>query len=138
MDKAAVLSETVRQVRELRKTVSALEGVCCGNGAKDCVFPGETDKLSLESCDDEQGLVKVTFSCEDRPGLMSTVAKAVRTVKGRVVKSEMVTVGGRTKCVSWVRGLGGRNEGIVMLRRALKVAIERPILAGISKDPRFS
>lgn len=133
-----MLSETVRQVRELRKTVSALEGVCCGNGAKDCVFPGETDKLSLESCDDEQGLVKVTFSCEDRPGLMSTVAKAVRTVKGRVVKSEMVTVGGRTKCVLWVRGLGGRNEGIVMLRRALKVVIERPILAGISKDPRFT
>jgi hypothetical protein len=136
MDKAAVLAETVRQVRELRKAVSGLEAVCSG---KDCVFPGEMDKLSLENCDDEQGLVKATFSCEDRPGLMSTVAKALRTVKGRVVKSEMVTVGGRTKSVLWVRGLGGGNEGIVMLRRALKVVIERPMLSGmISNNPRFT
>uniref|UniRef100_A0A2N9EPK3 BHLH domain-containing protein n=1 Tax=Fagus sylvatica TaxID=28930 RepID=A0A2N9EPK3_FAGSY len=134
MDKATVLAETVRQVRELRKTVSDLEAVCRGSSStKDCVFPGEANRLSLENCDNHQGLVKVTFSCEDRPGLISAVARTLRSMKGRVVKFEMVTLGGRTKNVLWVRGLSGGNEGIVMLRRALKVVIDRPILPGFSK-----
>lgn len=123
-----MLTETVRQVRVLRRTVSALEAVCSGGSPKDCVFPGEMDELCLKDCEDEQGpLVKVTFSCEDRPGLMSTVARVLRTAKGKVVKSEMVTVGGRTKTVLSVRELpGGRNNEA--LKRALKVAIERTIL----------
>ena len=64
-----MLAETVRQVRELRKTVPDLEGVC-GGSSKDCVFPGGADKLSLENGDgdNDQGPVKVTFSREDRPG----------------------------------------------------------------------
>lgn len=61
------------------------------------------------------------FSCEDRPGLMSAMERALRSVQGRLVRSEMVTVGGRTKSVLWVQGLSGGNaEGIVKLRRALK------------------
>lgn len=134
-----MLAETVRLVRELRTTVSDLEAVCRGR-TKDCVFPGEADKLSLEHSDEDKGgvLVKVTFSCEDRPGLMSEVAREVRSVKGRVVKSEMVTVGGRTKSVLWVQGVGDGNDGTAKLRRALKVVIERPILLGISKVPRLS
>ncbi|KAK4584180.1 hypothetical protein RGQ29_022072 [Quercus rubra] len=134
MDKATMLAETVQQVRELRKTVPDLEGVC-GGSSKDCVFPGGADKLSLENGDgdNDQGLVKVTFSCEDRPGLISAVARTLRSMKGRVVKFEMVTLGGRTKSVLWVQGLSGGNEGIGMLRRALKVVIERLNLPGISK-----
>ncbi|KAK4584187.1 hypothetical protein RGQ29_022077 [Quercus rubra] len=121
MDKATMLAETVQQVRELRKTVPDLEGVC-GGSSKDCVFPGGADKLSLENGDgdNDQGLVKVTFSCEDRPGLISAVARTLRSMKGRVVKFEMVTLGGRTKSVLWVQGLSGGNEGTGMLRRALK------------------
>ena len=139
MDKATVLAETVRQVRELRKTVSDLEGVC-GGSSKDCVFPGGADKLSLENGDgdDDKGLVKVTFSCEDRPGLISAVARTLRSMKGRVVKFEMVTLGGRTKSVLWVQGLSGGNEGIGMLRRALKVVIDRPNFPGISKRSRLT
>lgn len=133
-----MLAETVRLVRELRTTVSDLEAICRGR-TKNCVFPGEADKLSLEhSEEDTGGVVKVTFSCEDRPGLMSEVAREVRSVKGRMVKSEMVTVGGRTKSVLWVQGVGDGNDGTAKLRRALKVVIERPILQGISKVPRLS
>ncbi|KAK7841372.1 transcription factor bhlh131 [Quercus suber] len=69
-----------------------LEGVC-GGSSKDCVFPGGADKLSLENGDgdddDDKGLVKVTFSCENRPGLISAVARTLRSMKGRVVKFEM-------------------------------------------------
>ena len=59
-------------------------------------------------------------------------------MKGRVVKFEMVTLGGRTKSVLWVQGLSGGNEGIEMLRRALKVVIERLNLPGISKRSRLT
>ncbi|XP_041000649.1 transcription factor bHLH131-like, partial [Juglans microcarpa x Juglans regia] len=117
-DKATVLAETVRQVTELRKTASDLEAVCDGSN-KDCMFPCEADKLTLEHCDDDWEAVMVMFSCEDRPGLMSAMERALRSVQG--VTSEMVTVGGRTKSVLWVQGLNGGNaEGIVKLRRALK------------------
>ncbi|KAG6619777.1 transcription factor bHLH131-like isoform X1 [Carya illinoinensis] len=132
MDKATVLAETVRQVRELRKTVSDLEAVCHGSN-KDCEFPSGVDKLSLERCEDDNGVVKVTFSCEDRTGLMSAVARQLRAVKGRVVRSKMVTVGGRTKVVLWVHGLEGGNEGMVMVRRALKEVIDKPVSPGIMK-----
>ncbi|KAG7990227.1 hypothetical protein I3843_02G014800 [Carya illinoinensis] len=108
--KATVLAEMVRQVRGLRKTASDLEAVCDGTSNKDCIFPCKADKL-----------IKVMFSCEDRPGLMSAMERALRSVQGRLVRSEMVTVGGRTKSVLWVQGLSGGNaEGIVKLRRALK------------------
>ncbi|KAJ7953528.1 transcription factor bHLH [Quillaja saponaria] len=125
MDKASVLEETIRQVMALKKNVSELEAVSRGS-TDEIVFPGESDKLNLEHCIDDQGLMKATLSCEDRPGLMSALARALRSVKGKVVRAEMVTVGGRTKSVLWVQGLGCGNEGMGMLKRALKVVIHRP------------
>lgn len=122
----------------------AVRTVCSrpGGADRDCVFPVvvAVRTLSLENGvgDDDKGLVKVTFSCEDRPGLISAVARTLRSMKGRVVKFEMVTLGGRTKSVLWVQGLSGGNEGIGMLRRALKVVIDRPNLPGISKRSRLS
>lgn len=129
-----MLAETVRQVRELKRAVAEVEAACRHGDSDECVLPGGVDKLSLEQCDGEQeGLVKATLSCGDRPGLISDMTRALSSVKGRLVRAEMVIVGGRSKNVLWIQGLGDGKEGMVALRRALKVVIDRPIFAGLRK-----
>ncbi|KAL5822102.1 hypothetical protein ACOSQ3_023984 [Xanthoceras sorbifolium] len=133
MDKASVLAETIKSLRELQKSVKELKAVCQGH--KVYVFPSEADELNLRYSDN-MGLLKATLSCEDKPGLISDLTRAVRSVKGRVVKAEMVTVGGRTKFVLWVQALKG-DEGMMMLKRALNLVIDRPVLPAKGKKLRF-
>ncbi|XP_050133486.1 transcription factor bHLH131-like [Malus sylvestris] len=118
-DKASLLAEAVRR--------------------DECVLPGGVDKLSIEQCEGEkEGLVKATCSCEDRPGLKSEMTRAPSCVKGRVVRAEMVTVGGRSKNAVWLQRLGGGNEGVVALKRALKMVADRPVLPrNVSKKLPF-
>ncbi|XP_021273845.1 transcription factor bHLH131 isoform X2 [Herrania umbratica] len=133
MDKASVLGETIRQVRELKKRVKETKAVC--RGSLEGVLPGESDNLSLGYCENDGSLLKATFSCDDRAELISDLTRAVRTVNGRVVRAEMVFLGGRNKSVLWVKGLSG-NEGIGMLKRALKMAVDRPKIK--NGKPRFA
>ncbi|XWS29586.1 hypothetical protein CRYUN_Cryun24cG0041700 [Craigia yunnanensis] len=65
MDKASVLGETIRQVRELKKRVKEMKAIC--RGSLERVLPGELDNLSLVYCEKNGSLVKATFSCDDRP-----------------------------------------------------------------------
>ncbi|CAN6567903.1 unnamed protein product [Malus baccata var. baccata] len=124
----------------LIKAVAEVEAACRGGDRGDeCVLPGGVDKLSIEQCEGEkEGLVKATFSCEDRPGLKSDMTRALSCVKGRVVRAEMVTVGGRSKNAVWLQRLGGGNEGVVALKRALKMVADRPVLPrNVSKKLPF-
>lgn len=119
-------------MKELKKKVSKQEEENFGT-SKEVKFPRGGDKLNLEKCNDEQGLlVKATLSCEDRPGLMSAMARSIGSMKAKVVKAEMVTVGGRTRSVLWVQGLG--NESLGTLKSSLKVVIHKPTF----KMRRFS
>ena len=115
MDKAALLGEVVRHVRELRgKASEAAEGVGAG------VIPGEGDEVGVEEeegdgcwrpggrrCGAADGhgclplrRVRAWVCCADRPGLMADLGRAVRSVgNARPVRAEMATVGGRTRGV---------------------------------------
>lgn len=115
--------ETIKQVKELKKKASKLEEDSHGT-SKEIKFPSGADKLNLEKCNDEEGLVKATLSCEDRPGLMSSISRALLSMKAKVVQVEMVTVGGRTRSVLWVQGV--ENEGLGMLKSTLKVVMHKP------------
>ncbi|OMO81959.1 hypothetical protein CCACVL1_12130 [Corchorus capsularis] len=88
MDKASVLGETIKQARELKEKVKEMKAVRRGSA-------GELDNLSL---------VKVTFSCDDRTELISDITKVVKTVKGSIVRAEMVFIGGRQRSVLWPVG----------------------------------
>jgi UTP:GlnB (protein PII) uridylyltransferase len=110
-------------VKELKKKASKLEEDNHGT-SKEVKFPSGVDKLNLEKCNDVDGLVKATLSCEDRPGLMSSIARALGSVKAKVVKAEMVIVGGRNRSVLWVQGI--ENEGLGMLKSTLKVVMHKP------------
>ncbi|KAK2428132.1 hypothetical protein P8452_42258 [Trifolium repens] len=122
-DKASILVETIKQVKELKKKASKLEEDNHGT-SKEVKFPSGVDKLNLEKCNDVEGLVKATLSCEDRPGLMSSIARALGSMKAKVVKAEMVIVGGRNRSVLWVQGI--ENEGLGMLKSTLKVVMHKP------------
>ena len=86
------------------------------NPTNDDVFPSWEDKWGLRH---EEGLMKATLNCEDKPGLMSTIAKALGSVEAKVVKAEMVTVGGRTRIVLWVKDSKGEHKGEEILKRTL-------------------
>lgn len=134
VDKASVLAKTIKTVRELQRTVREQKALCQVH--EECVFPSEANELSLRNCNRDRGMLKVTLSCEDQPELMSDLSRALRSVKGRLVRAEMVPVGGRIKCVLWVQGFKG-NEGMVMLKRALNLVIDRPVSPGNSSKLRF-
>lgn len=116
-------------MRELQKLVNELKAVRQDHEVY--VFPSAADGLHVQ-CYRNTGLLKAILSCEDKPGLMSDLSRAVRSVQGRLVKAEMVTVGGRVKCLLCVQGLKG-NETMMQLKRSLNLIINKPVLRANSK-----
>ncbi|KAM3280910.1 transcription factor bHLH30 [Capsicum chacoense] len=154
-DKASLLAEAVRCVRELKKTTSELEATTTtmseyddNNNDNDrttfmktVMFPSESDELNISYCgsnssssnnnstdnSNETLIVKASICCEDRPDIMMELKRALYSVQCKVVRAEMSTVGGRIKCVLWLELLeNGCKEGLlVQLRRALKVVMDK-------------
>ncbi|KAJ8565003.1 hypothetical protein K7X08_001463 [Anisodus acutangulus] len=145
-DKASLLAEAVRRVRELKKTTSELGATTMSEEDEDdddndddrttlmkkFMFPSESDELNISYCNsstDSEGtlIVKASICCEDRPEIMMELRRALSTIQGKVVRAEMSTVGGRIKCVLWLQMLeNGSKEGLlVQLRRALKMVMDK-------------
>ncbi|KAK3038325.1 hypothetical protein RJ639_031421 [Escallonia herrerae] len=137
-DKASLLTEAVRRVKELKQVVADLvarqEKEQCSSGSTtgsllSYFLPSEDDEFTVSYCNGgaEGKTVKATVCCEDRPCLNRDLTAAVRSVRGTMVRVEMATVGGRTKAVVVVvwRGCGGGGEeDVETLRRALKAVVE--------------
>ncbi|GLU13052.1 hypothetical protein SLE2022_296990 [Rubroshorea leprosula] len=133
-DKASVLTEIVRQVRDLKRKVDELKASSHGR-ILERVLPGEANDLSLVYSENG-GLVKATFSCDDRRELVSDLTRTMELVKGQAVRAEMVVVGGRTKGEVWVKGVGG-NEEIQVVKRALQMVVDGPSSYENKKMPYF-
>lgn len=138
--------ETVECLKALRKRVDDRHGSeegCCngGNRPSSLSLPGENDELNVSYYEGEDHhdhgererifMVKAMICCEDRPRLNGELTEAVKSVKGKVVKAEMATIGGRTKAalvVQWCKDGGGaaaaEEEVIGSFRRALKAVVE--------------
>ncbi|KAK9285471.1 hypothetical protein L1049_024665 [Liquidambar formosana] len=123
--KASVLEETIRHVRELKKRAAEL-AAREGSSTGEFVLPDATDEVKVGYCEGDLGVVKATVCCEEREGLMSDMTRALRSIRGKVVRAEMGTVGGRTKSVVWLHGVAGGEDGLGTLSRALKVVINKP------------
>lgn len=136
---------------ELRKRAAEVAAENGGDGSESWAFPGETDEVSLGYYEGNERLVKATLCCEDRPGLNRDLTEAIGSVKARVVRAEMATVGGRTKSVVVMQcgtpGGGGGEAELGNLRRALKAVVENrasgfgsttQVAFPLHKRPRFS
>lgn len=147
-DKASLLAEVVRSIRELKKTTSEL----AENGGDDDddndfinMFPSESDELKLcyirndvvggdsSGSSNSSNTIKATICCEDRPEIIIELTRALNSIQTKVVKAEMATVGGRIKAVLWLKmaaaeKVSGEEEGLTKLRRAIKVVIDKSIL----------
>ncbi|KFK33352.1 hypothetical protein AALP_AA5G002800 [Arabis alpina] len=106
-DKASVLGETIRHFNELKKMVKDIP-----------TTPSLEDNLRLGHCNNKD-MARIVFSCNDKEGLMTEVAKAMKTSNAKAVRAEIMTVGGRTKCALFVQGVNG-NEGLIKLKKSLK------------------
>nr|AYJ71789.1 bHLH30 [Chandrasekharania keralensis] len=137
MDKAALLGEVVRHVRELRGEADAATA-----GAAVAV-PGEGDEVGVEEgqhCCCHGGerekeraahtrRLRAWVCCADRPGLMSELARAVRSVSARAVRAEIATVGGRTRSVLEL-DVGGQHDAEgASSRPALQAALRAVLLS---------
>lgn len=124
-----MLAETIRRVKELKRLVS--EKRAANREARGCGLPSGADRLSLEQCDGGEGMVKAVLSCEDRQDIMAELSRALKTVKVKLVRAEMVTVGGRCRFALWVQG---PKEGPGVLKRVLEAVMRRP--SWIARKPR--
>lgn len=152
-DKASLLAEVVQHVQRLRKQADDVahgDSSCSTTtgGEQSSVdsepwpFPGESDEATLSYCDGgddgESKRMRVTLCCEDRPALNRDLTQAIRSVRAKVVRAKMMTIGGRTKSVVVIQWPGGGDDakkedeeaGVEALERALKAVIENRALVG--------
>lgn len=140
-DKASLLAEVVSHVKELRKQAADVAlrdwdpmfgGTTTATATATAAetetwpFPSESDELTLSYCFDEREarFVKATLCCEDRPGLNGDLMRAIRSVRARAVRAEMMTVGGRTKNVVIMEWAGCGEDDVRAFKRALKAVVE--------------
>ncbi|KAH7679612.1 ACT-like protein [Dioscorea alata] len=116
MDKATLLGEVVRHVRELKGLVGDV------------------------ALDDSDGSVRAWVCCADRPGLMSELSRAIGSVRARAVRAEIATIGGRTRSVVELEMVGPDPVG--PFRSKLQDALRSVLLGSepgsLVKRPRLS
>ncbi|XP_073153930.1 transcription factor bHLH30-like [Henckelia pumila] len=134
-DKASLLGEAVRRVKELKQATTeltaAMEYLDHTKHQQDfTTFPTETDELKVCPCEDGSGLIKATLCCEDRPDMILNLIQALNSVKAKVTRAEMCTIGGRTKSNLWVElvssnDVGSDDQEFGRLRQVLKMVVDK-------------
>ncbi|KAI3747587.1 hypothetical protein L6452_10096 [Arctium lappa] len=149
-DKASLLAEVVRRVKELKKMAAEVESTTTDDDDDDdlirnkeyYMIPSEMDELEVtyvgEDSSTNRIMIKACMCCEDRPELMVELRRALAVVGGKLVRTEIGTLGGRIKCVLWVQIT--REQGLQELRRALKVVMDQAAFLDLprNKRPRIS
>ncbi|GLT80084.1 hypothetical protein SLA2020_515430 [Shorea laevis] len=95
MDKATLLAEVVRQVKELKNSAN--------EASKGFLIPMDIDKVSVEQCNDENDETEGTFAfkasicCDYNPELLTNLRQALEDLQLKMVKAEMSTLGDRIR-----------------------------------------
>ncbi|XVE88189.1 hypothetical protein DITRI_Ditri19aG0048800 [Diplodiscus trichospermus] len=92
MDKATLLGEVIKQVKELKKNAT--------EASKGFLVPMDDDEVRVEPCDDEAGgtfSFKASICCGYRPDLLTDLRQAIDALPIKMVKAEISTLGSRLK-----------------------------------------
>lgn len=92
MDKATLLGEVVRQVKELKKAAT--------EASKGFLVPTDDDEVIVETCKDEANgtcCFKASICCDYRPGLLTDLRQALDALPIKMVKAEISTLGSRLR-----------------------------------------
>nr|GMD03059.1 transcription factor bHLH30-like [Ipomoea batatas]GMD09103.1 transcription factor bHLH30-like [Ipomoea batatas] len=137
MDKAALLAEVIRQVKQLKETARQVS---------DSLFlPMDSDEIQVEQVTGTAGdgtrFFQASICCDYRPELLSDLRQCVDSLGSNLVKSEISILGGRVKCVFFFRdaipGSNGRSEAWELLMRSIHQTL-RSVLEKDSKPPEYS
>lgn len=93
MDKATLLREVISRLKELQNNVAeASEGI---------LIPTDTDELQVEGnkdlLDGASPSIRASICCCYKPGLLSSLRRALDALQLILVKAEIVTLGDRMK-----------------------------------------
>ncbi|XP_071705538.1 transcription factor bHLH30-like [Rutidosis leptorrhynchoides] len=146
-DKASLLAEVVRRVKELKKVAAEIELKSMDQSDEtiqnnECyMIPSENDELELtyigEDSSAKKIMIKAHICCEDRVNLIGELTRALALIHVKLVRTEIGTLGGRIKCVLWVQVSAETTEqGVRELRRALNVVIDRATFMDLPRNKR--
>jgi len=95
MDKASLLGEVIRHLKELKRNAAqACEGL---------MIPKDNDEISVE--EQEGGLngfpysIRASLCCEYKPGLLSDIRQALDSLHLMITRADIATLEGRMKNV---------------------------------------
>lgn len=91
MDKATLLAEVIKQVKELKKT--AVEA------SKGFPIPMDADEVKVEPCDGLSMSYSATICCDFRPEIISDLRQTLDSLPLHLEKAEISTLAGRMKNV---------------------------------------
>ncbi|KAK8608179.1 hypothetical protein V6N13_023610 [Hibiscus sabdariffa] len=96
MDKATLLGEVVRQVKQLKKNAT--------EASRGFLVPMDDDEVRVDACtddDDDEAVgtycFKASICCDYRPELLTDLRQALEALPVKIVKAEISTLGSRLR-----------------------------------------
>ncbi|GFP95556.1 putative transcription factor bhlh107 [Phtheirospermum japonicum] len=129
-DKASLLAKVVQRVRELKQQTSEIIM------QSDQTFPSEADEIAviLQNNDsiDGKSVFKASLCCEDRANLIPDLIDILKPLPFRILRAEMVTLGGRIRNVIVLAGEKNHvtDESVLLLRNALETLVQQSSYGG--------
>lgn len=129
MDKASLLGEVVRHLKELKRNeTQACEGL---------MIPKDNDEISVE--EQEGGWngfpfsIKASLCCEYQPGLLSNIRQALDALHLIIMKADIATFGDRMKNVFVVISCEEQNFDAAEYRQFLAGSVHQALKSVLSR-----
>ncbi|WCJ27185.1 basic helix-loop-helix (bHLH) DNA-binding superfamily protein [Euphorbia peplus] len=131
MDKATLLAEVIKQVKELKKSAK--------EASQGLLIPMDDDQVEVEPYGDGISSFKASLCCDYRSDLLSDTRQAIEGLRLKLVDAEISTLGGRLKTVLFLSSCTNKNvaEDADVLVSSIKKALSS-IVEKCSLSPAYS
>ncbi|CAN4101840.1 unnamed protein product [Withania somnifera] len=136
MDKASLLRSVIEHVKDLKGRAKEISNILNSPCEIDEVIIEEEDKsLTTTNKNSNIMLVKVSLSCDDRPGLFSELNRGLKNLKLTTVEASITSLGGRIKCVFVLQSINA--VCIHTLKQSLRLVLARIAISPSTSDFRI-